>query len=355
MVHAVLSWTAPYQDILLERTLNGSHYVFPGAYFDPGSPIASDGGIAETGATVEVTTPDGTVLQAAEVAHTLASCISSGSCAGVYRLYLGGPDLVSGGRYRLNVRTSGDERLSAETVVPPINTAFPFDRINLNRSRDTVVLQWFAAPGWRAYEVRVTTPFGPLRFFTESTTVRLAPDIRNFLAEGLPHVFLPGFRSQVTVTAVDSNYFDYYRSYNNSYTGSGIISRVNGGLGVFGAVSIVALDSVDVTAPFVEPIEGNWDLAGDPLYPLPFRSVTLYVESHASRSDQPDAISGRTTRFGSLPVLGTLHDRQVRLAVVHDRSASDTSALFIGELRGDTLTGTFGPFQVPQTYVKRTP
>ena len=33
--------------------------------------------------------------------------------------------------------------------------------------------------------------------------------------------------------AIDANIFDYVRTFNDPYTGSGIISRVQGGLGLF--------------------------------------------------------------------------------------------------------------------------
>ena len=46
----------------------------------------------------------------------------------------------------------------------------------------------------------------------------------------------PGFRQDVLVAAVDSNFYDYYRTNNDPFTGAGIISRLTGGLGLFGSL-----------------------------------------------------------------------------------------------------------------------
>ena len=91
-------------------------------------------------------------------------------------------------------------------------------------------------PGARSYFVRVETPYGPLSFFTESTFVRLPGTLRNADVLSLPHVFIPGFPQTVTVSAVDSNYYDWYRTRNDAISGEGLVSRVKGGIGVFGSL-----------------------------------------------------------------------------------------------------------------------
>ena len=93
-----------------------------------------------------------------------------------------------------------------------------------------------ACPRARSYFVRVESPFGPFFLFTDSTAIRLTGDLRNIFAGDFQHVFIPGFRQDVFVGAVDSNFYDYYRTQNDPFTGAGIINRVNGGIGLFGSI-----------------------------------------------------------------------------------------------------------------------
>ena len=81
------------------------------------------------------------------------------------------------------------------------------------------ICEWTATPGARSYFVRVETPYGPRTFFTESTRVRLPAMLRNADVDALPHVFIPGFPQAVTVSAVDSNYYDWYRTHNDAHLG----------------------------------------------------------------------------------------------------------------------------------------
>src|SRR6185503_14289810 len=100
-----------------------------------------------------------------------------------------------------------------------------------NRDRDTVVLNWQPVSRARTYAVRVESPHGPFFLFTDSTHLTLTGALRNLFADDIPRVFVPGFRQQVTITAVDSNFYDYYRTQNDPFTGSGLISRIRGGIG----------------------------------------------------------------------------------------------------------------------------
>jgi hypothetical protein len=91
-----------------------------------------------------------------------------------------------------------------------------------------------------AYELVIANPYRDVTAFTESSTVHLTGALRNTDAEGFPNAFLPGFEQRVSLYAVDSNYYDYYRSSNTS-TGRGLVNRITGGLGVFGAAAPVRL------------------------------------------------------------------------------------------------------------------
>ena len=79
--------------------------------------------------------------------------------------------------------------------------------------------------GARSYFVRVETPYGPRAFFTDDTRVRLSGDLRNADADGLPRVFIPGFPQAVTVSAVDSNYYDWFRTHNDVLSGTGLLNQ----------------------------------------------------------------------------------------------------------------------------------
>jgi hypothetical protein len=357
-MHAVLSATAPEQVVLLERTRNGSVFVVaPG--FDLEDPVVSDDGIAESGALVTLTTPGGQTLDAVEDAVARGD----GKGRGIYRFALAGPALERNAAYHLNVYTSKGELLAAETSVPAGVAASEVQPRVFDRTRDTVVLQWPATPGARSYFVRIETPFGPRSFFTDTTRLRLTGELRNVDVDALPRVFFPGFPQAVTVSAVDSNYYDWYRSHNNAITGTGLINRVQGGFGVFGALVRLRFEEFDVVAAQTEPIAGEYRLTGSPLENLiaPFSRIVLYVESPTARADQGDALSGRydvVPRFGytgcyTCGLLGTVRDGKVQLGLLSAWSARDTSEVFNGELRGDTLVGSYRGFGGIVHFVKQ--
>ena len=346
-LHGVLSASAPTQVVLLERTRNGTvrPYAPP---FDLGDPVVSDEGIAESDALMVLTTPSGQTLVAREDASTR----SDAKGAGIYRFALDGAALERGGSYRLAVRTTKGESLVAETVVPAgIPASVAAERV-FDRARDTAMLTWPATAGARSYHVRIETPFGPRSFFTESTHVRLTGELRNVDQRQLVRVFIPGFAQAVTVSAVDSNFYDWYRTNNDALSGMGLISRVRGGLGVFGSLVRLRFESLRVVAPQTEPEAGNFVAVGDPVELMGNRypSFELYVESRSARSDQPDALSGRALRRRSLGETGcqtcgllgaSRNGRTIELYFLADWSATDTTEVLTGEIRGDTIVGSF--------------
>jgi hypothetical protein len=345
-LHGVLSASAPNQVVLLERTRNGSvNPVAPS--FELESPLGSDSGIAENGAIVTLTTPSGATLVARED-NTIVLGATGG---GVYRFDLSGSALERSGTYKLSVITRAGEKLSAETSVPGGTAALVAEPRDFNRATDELILEWPKTAGARSYLVRVESPLGPRSFFTEDTRVRLGGDLRNVDLDALPHLFIPGFPQAVTVSAVDSNYYDWFRTHNDALSGTGLINRVSGGLGVFGSLVRLRLLDLNVVAPQSEPIAGTFRLVGTPseLSATPYLWLELYVESAASRSDQPDALSGRTFRRRSLGevgctlcgVLGSARDGHVELQLLSAWSARDTTDTFVGELRGDTLVGSY--------------
>jgi uncharacterized protein DUF4249 len=344
-VHGVLSASAPTQVVVLERTRAGLVSIV-GPPIDTPDPTVSDEGVAVTGAFVRLTTPAGQILIARE--DNTASGDAGG--AGIYRFALPGAALERGGTYRLLVQTTNGEVLSAETSVPDGVAAAVAEQRVFDRLRDTVAIEWPASPGARSYFVRIETPFGPRSFFTDSTRVRLTGELRNVDVDALPRVFIPGFPQAVTVSAVDSNYYDWYRTHNERLSGTGLINRVNGGIGVFGALVRLRFQDLRVVAPQPEPAAGMFRFVGTVAERIstPVLSLELYVESRAARADQADALSGRYEKrliIGeSDPIrglLGTARNGRIELAFLRSWSARDTTDILIGEIRGDTIVGAF--------------
>jgi uncharacterized protein DUF4249 len=341
-LHGVLSATASSQVVLLERTRTGSV-----AAFDLGDPFLSSE-VAETDAVLTLTSPSGQVFVAVEDKHVPAN---RGRGLGMYRFSLPGGSLERGDTYRLSVVTAGGDQLSAETAVPEGIAASVAEQRVFDRGRDTVLLEWPASPGARSYFVRIETPFGPRTFFTDSTHVRLTGELRNADLTALPHVFIPGFPQAVTVAAVDSNYYDWFRTHNNRISGDGLINRVSGGIGVLGSLVRLRFQDFRVVTPQSEPAAGMYRFDGTQFEGsvTPYLSLELHVESFAARGDQGDALSGRYDRrpflgmvgCATCGLLGSVRDGQIQLAFLTDWSARDTAEVMTGVIRGDTIFGSY--------------
>ena len=339
VVHAVLNPSFRTQVVLVERTLTGALTVRDTG-FDANDPIVSAGGIPVSGAAVEILDSTGLSYPGIEE-RTIAT--DSGKGAGVYRVALPGSSLVFGARYQLRVRTTSGEQLTAFARLPrAIVRGLGGLTRTFNRDRDTLLLAWAAADAARTYAVRIESPFGPFFFFTDRTRIRLTGDLRNLFAKDLPRALIPGFRQGIVVTAVDSNFYDYYRTNNDPFTGSGIISRVAGGGGLFGAVVELRTGTLAVVADQHGGIEGRFRRAGSGA-PAGITQLTLYVESPPTRSGLPEALSGQYLTLGqeSGGLIGKLHDSTVTLALLANQLAVDTGAVFTGVLRGDTLVGSY--------------
>ena len=339
VVHAVLNASAPNQVVLVERTLTGA-ITIPDTTFNPNDPIVSAGGIPVDGATVEIVDTTGAVFTGVEDKAVLAN----GQGAGVYRVPLGGALLRLGARYELRVHTPDGTEITAFTRVPhpDVSSTGGLSR-TFNRDHDTLFVAWKPAAATRAYALRIESPFGPFFMFTDSLRFVLTGDARNLFANDLQHVFIPGFRQDVLVAAVDSNFFDYYRTNNDPFTGTGIISRVNGGLGLFGSMVILSSGSLLVTADQADPIEGRYRVsAADPNTPA---TLSLYVESPPARSGLPAALSGRYLTPGPAGhadgLIGQMNGTSVSIAFLANQLASDTVDVFDGQFDGKTITGSY--------------
>ena len=350
----MLSASAPSQVVLLERTRTGRVYVLAPP-FDIADPVVSDDGIAESGAQMTLVLPNGSAITAVEDNLTR----SDGKGQGIYRFSLPGGALQRNATYQLTVRTSHDEVLTATTSVPDGNPVMTPSAGAMDRGIDTLRLSWPTSATAKSYFVRIETPFGPRSFFTDSTALRLPGMLRNVDVEELPHVFFPGFTQAITVSAVDANYYDWYRTHNDPLTGEGLLNRVGGGLGVFGSIVRLRFDSIRVTASRTRASEGLFSFVGTLGEELAVRYLDfdIYVESPASRSGQSDALSGNyrvkpQLGYSGCPIcglLGTANGERIELVLLKDWSGSDTLDVFDGILRGDTITGSYrfggGPFR----------
>ena len=113
---------------------------------------------------------------------------------------------------------------------PTSTPSSPGSRLDLfNRDRDSLRLTWRSVVARAAIWCASNSPFGAFLLYTDSTHITLKGDLRNYFASSLERVLIPGFRQRVSVAAVDSNFFDYYRSRNDPFTGSGIINNLDGG------------------------------------------------------------------------------------------------------------------------------
>jgi hypothetical protein len=350
VVHAVLNPTLATQVVLVERTLTGQIPVAD-SVFNPADPIRSDGGIPVSGATVVLL--DSTGLQLAGVEDK----VNGTRGTGVYRINLASP-LEPGGRYSLRVETSQGEVVTGETRIPqPIVTSTGALTRTFNRDHDVLSVQWTSAPMTRAYAVRIESPFGPYFLFSDSTQIRIVGDARNPFANNLEHLFIPGFRQDVLVAAVDSNFYDYYRTNNDPFTGAGIISRLTGGLGLFGALYPLTSGTLAVIADQTDPGEGRFRASPPTNDPQRVSTLNIYLESKSARSDLPDVLSGRYTTGSGVAngIVGEMSASRVTLVLVSNQLAHDTVDVFAGELSADgtTLTGTFRSKGATQfTYVK---
>ena len=345
--------SAGAQIVFLERTLTGSVHVSDPGFFNPSDPIASSGGIPISGALVEISDSSGTGTVGVEE----STVQPNGEGRGVYVVPMPAGAIRLGQRYKLHVHTQEGEDVTAFTRIPlpEVSSTGGLTR-TFNRDHDTLNISWDASLKARAYAMRVESPYSPFFLFTDSLHVRLTGDLRNLFAGNLQHVLVPGFHQDLLVVAVDSNFFDYYRTNNDPFTGAGIISRINGGLGLFGSLVTLTNGTLTVVADQTEPIEGRFRIQAPVDSAIPVSSFNLYIESPAINGNAPAALSGRYITTGANPhvdgLIGKMKGNDVSLAFLTNQSASDTIAVFVGQLSNGVLKGQFAVSGVAATYSK---
>jgi hypothetical protein len=335
VVHAVLNPDVSEQVILVESSLTGRVDINDGLRFNPLDPIRTAGGSPISGADVRLASDaDSAGVRASE---TLVGTRGTGR----YVVSRSALAVQPGRRYRLRIRTGDGREVTGETRVPGAPAgwapgagavATPFV---LDRGRDTLRLQWTAVADARTYAVRVETPFGPWALFADSTQFTLSGGLRNFFADGLPSLWLPGFVQTASVVAVDANFYDYNRSGNDPFGGTGLISSVRGGIGLFGSVVNMLRREVTVTERPRFPLDARW------------RGVTstnavaeldLWIDVAGQSAS---SVSGREATGLRRYLLGTLRGESLRLVTLAAGSSADTVSLFTARLAGDSLVGSY--------------
>jgi len=274
----------------------------------------------------------------------------------MYLFDLDGANIVPGGHYQLRIATSKNELVTGDMIFPPsLPTAATIPTFDY--SRDTSLrLSWAATPAAPAYQVRIESYFGVWSAVTDSASAILSGGLRNVNVINLPHVFIPAFTQQVTVSAIDANAYDYYRTSTNSATGLGIVSRLRGARGVFGGIVTVNRRTLRVTAPLTLPVEGVYQADTSALgYLYGPGKFRLHIESRSERAGQGDVVvaayGGPTATVLTSSGIGTLTGKALSLAFFRS-AAFDTLEVLTAEVRGDTIVGHYSK-GAPARFVKR--
>ena len=331
VVHAILNPGVSTQTFLIEESLTGKITADEDRPFDPNNPIVSGNGVPITGAIVRLTTPSGSILTAGEQKV-------DNQPTGVYTILAA---VQPGGRYHLTVTALG-KTVTGSTLIPRTNPPIGVPEVVFNRDRQSVSLPINDVDLARAYWIRLEAPISAFTVFTTDREVAISGNTRNLFTDDLLRVFFPGFRQMLTVAAVDSNLFDYYRSANDPFSGTGLINHLEGGLGLFGSIAIVERRILDVTQDSTgDSVEGIYTLRSGSGVP---HTLRLYVESLSTVEGVGDRISGNYVAGPQVaPVRGALlGEREVDVLTFETYEPVSTSrrvGSFLGKIAGDTVRG----------------
>lgn len=271
---------ADAQYVVVERSLTGTMEI-PNQDSLRGPPRPP---VPISNALVRVTREDSASAVFAAIPDTL----------GVYRLgQADAPGFWQAGRqYRLLVVTPDGDSVRGRMRMPaiPVVTGLRGSGASLNRDRDTLDLTWSGGGSTKGVFVQVRPRDLQRRltliFFTDSTHFRVSGRIPlPFETDTIPPVvWVAGSRMTFSVAAMDTNFFNFLRSGNDPFTGSGFINSLTGGLGVFGAVAPVN-ETYEVRAEVDHPYEGRYTLVAK----AGADSAVLDVELYVNR-DRPEPV-----------------------------------------------------------------
>ena len=256
------------------------------------------------------------------------------------------PTLRTGDRLELTVVTPKGDTVSGVTRIPEMESAYlrvagdsvsfgSDDLAEFNRDRDTLRVYIDAEAGrLLQFEVRRSgdlTDFGT-KIYIDTTSFALPANVINtFVIGDEDDVFRAGRDYIISVALTDSNYFDFSRSRNNTYTGRGFINRLTGGIGVFG--SLVALSTNGrAYGEQEDPREGQYSLEGTFLETtLVDLTLDVYLASTADTADFSAFVEGQGF-YGAIDnsIDGTFADNEFTAILKSDVGLS---------VRTDTLRG----------------
>jgi hypothetical protein len=201
------------------------------------------------GAQVTITTPDGQVLTGIDTLISTADRFNEFMY--VFR-DLGWPTaLVPGGTYTLRVLTPDGEEATGSTTIPESQLPNTITIDTLYRERDTLRLSWGRVPSAARYMVNVQTRFeyDSVNVFTDQTyraftdtSIAIPGTARTLENE---RVFVPEIENWVMVSAVDANYYTYFRPTADPFAGAPP-SKLTGAAGVFGSIAPVRVHFLEV-------------------------------------------------------------------------------------------------------------
>jgi hypothetical protein len=333
VVHAILNPTLATQTFLLEESLTGKKVQFTG--FDPSNPITATNGVPIGGAVIQLSGPEG-VRSAGEVR-------SGGRATGVYQIT---GSVQPGAQYTVTISAIG-RTVTGRTVVPQATLPPTTPVVAYNRNRESVDVTIPDIDRARAYWLRIEAPVAAFMVFTTDRDISISGNTRNVFSDDLLRVFFPGFRQTMTVAAVDTNVYDYYRSGNDPFSGVGLINHLEGGIGVFGSIAPLERRILDVTQdPTGDPIEGVFTLRGGaPDNVLPQR-LQFYVEAKAASAEGEDRLSGSYVRDSGFATesgafVGTRAGGAIVLDVYAPQSTTEIFYRVAGKFLADTLRMPF--------------
>ncbi len=286
-----LDSTASAQYVVVERSITGTMLI-PSQDSLRGPPRPP---LPISGARVVVTRDDGDSVVLNEMACNpgMPACDPQG----VYSFRrVDAPTFLAPGRvYRLRVRTPDGRVVTGRTRMPglPVLGGVPPDGATFDRDRDDLDVTWSGADASKGVFVQVR-PRDLVRrltllLFTDSTRFRVAGRLPlPFEADTIPPaVWIAGTRETFTVAAMDTNFFDFFRTGNDPFTGSGFLNTLEGGLGVFGSMAPVNRTYV-VRGATDHPFEGRYQLDFTPTTPSG-RAFTAVLELFVNR-DRPEPV-----------------------------------------------------------------
>jgi hypothetical protein len=222
----------------------------------PNDPIVSSGETPVSGARVVLYSADGDSAVAIEDRVSRPDRLG----AGVYRIASGGPvgflppgvflPLIAGRTYRLRVTSSvGDAE--ATTRLPSVDRVITGPSRTLDLARDSVLLSrsTVTAAGY-IYSLRGangTSTEGDQQYRRDLERRLILPTGDDWAFSFVGDRLRTGTRHVLTVTAADSNYFEYYGSQGDPFADRTQRTTLRGAAGVFGAITVIATIPITIT------------------------------------------------------------------------------------------------------------